>query len=83
MSTISIHDLDPEVERTVRALARASGQSLNRTIKRLLAEQVAGGKKTGHRQRFAAYAGRMDDADYRALREAVQDMESVDPGDWS
>lgn len=45
MSTMTIHGLDKETERRVRAESKRTGLSLNRTIKRLLGE-VAGKKPT-------------------------------------
>ncbi len=86
MSTLTIHALEPEVERRIRAKATREGRSLNRTLKELLAESVgvrpACGDNTDHRADFAEFQGVWNAQDVQEFEEATADLSKVDQADW-
>lgn len=84
MSTISIHDLDADVEKKLRELARERRQSLNKTIKEVLEQDLGGGSRR-HRNagRFARFRGRWTEKDYKEFAASTRDLRKVDPRDWS
>ena len=84
MGTLSIHNLDDETERRIRQRARASGKSLNQTMKELLAGSV-GSPPTAARGRgdeFEDLCGVWSDADRREFDDALADQERIDPEVW-
>lgn len=80
---MTIHNLDPEVERRIREEARQKGQSLNQTIKRILAEAVGGtNEERAKKSEFAEFCGNWSDADVKEFEEAIADLERVKPEEW-
>ncbi len=84
MGVITIHALEPGVEKRIRARARRQHKSLNQTVKELLAERVAGKVQTpaDHRATFAEFAGVWSRAEARAFEVATADFSKVDSEDW-
>jgi len=84
MSTLTIHALDPEVERLVRSKARKEQKSLNRTLKELLAQSVGNTQAApvDHGPDFAEFANVWSDEDQREFDAATADFERVDVEDW-
>ena len=85
MRTLTIHALEPAVEKRIRAKARREGKSLNQALKELLAASVGVGTKQpiDHKADFAEFHGIWTDADKRAFESAIADLENVDPADWA
>jgi len=84
MGTLTIHALDPAVEKRVRAKARREGKSMNQALKELLATSVGIGPShdTDHRSDFTEFHGVWTEAEAKAFDEAIADLEKVDPADW-
>lgn len=83
MSTISIHNLDSEIERKIKRLANKKHQSVNKTIKEILTQNFAGAKvKAGNRSRFEKFCGRWSEDEYQAFSSATEDFSKIDPDDW-
>jgi len=84
MSTLTIHALDPEVEKRIRGKARKERKSLNQTLKELLSESV--GKPVSspvdHRSDFAEFAGVWSERDRQEFEAAAVDFEQIDMEDW-
>jgi plasmid stability protein len=84
MGTISIHGLDKDTERKLRAESKRTGLSLNRTAKKLLAQALAKpprGKKAASDD-FADLAGSWTKKDYEEFQKATADFRKIDPEDW-
>lgn len=84
MSSFTIHDLDESLAALIRAKAKADGESMNRTIKRLL-EEALGIKVTPprkHRNDFEKFCGIWSKEEAAEFEEAIADLERVDPEDW-
>ncbi len=83
MSIITIHALEPAIEKRIRARARQQHKSLNQTVKELLAERVLGSAQAAdHRAEFAVFAGVWSAAEARAFEAATADLAKVDVEDW-
>lgn len=84
MSTLTVHALEPRVEKRIRSKAKREGQSLNRTIKKLLAESVgvSSSPQADHRDDFVEFLGEWNDQDAETFQNAVADFEKIDPSDW-
>jgi len=84
MKTLTIHALDPDVERRVRGKAKKERKSLNQTLKELLAESVgcSGDPRSDRGSEFAEFAGLWTDQDQREFEAATADLSHVDKADW-
>lgn len=84
MRTLTIHALEPAVEKRIRAKARREGKSLNQALKELLATSVGigGTHAIDHKADFAEFHGIWTDAEARAFDASIADLEKVDPADW-
>jgi hypothetical protein len=84
MSIITIHALEPAVEKRIRARARQQGKSLNQTVKELFAECVGVKAQAAadHRADFAEFAGVWSAAEARVFKAATADLARVDAEDW-
>jgi hypothetical protein len=84
MSTMTIHGLDKETERRVRAESKRTGLSLNRTLKRLLGE--AAGKKPAPlragKNDFADMLGLWSKKDLAEFEKATAKFRVVHREDW-
>jgi hypothetical protein len=84
MGTISIHGLDKDTERKLRAESKRTGLSLNRTVKKLLSQAV--NKKPGTRKRsgegLERLCGVWSEQEAKEFEDAVKDLRQVDPEDW-
>ena len=84
MSTLTIHSLNPEVEKRIRKKAQRENKSLNQVLKELLAESAGGpgSKSRDHRSDFAEFAGIWSEADQREFDAATAEFEKIHEEDW-
>jgi len=83
MKSITIHGMDEELDERIRNEAGKEGQSLNKTIKRLLSESLGIGKQiSDHRADFQDLFGSWTQADLETFSQATQEFRYVDPKDW-
>lgn len=85
MKSITIHKLDDSLETLLIERAKSEGQSLNKTIKKLLAEALALSPK-GNKKRekdFLDLFGVWSAEDVVEFRQGNKDLEKIDPGDWA
>ena len=84
MSTLTIHALDPAVEKRIRSKAKRDGRSLNQTLKELLAAStgVRPLPDADHRADFAEFHGIWNVQDVREFQAATAEFEKVDQADW-
>lgn len=84
MGTMSIHGLDKDTERFVRAESKRTGLSLNQTLKRLLGQ--AAGKKPRARgassNDFDDLCGVWTQKEFKEFQKATAEFRQVDPEDW-
>jgi len=83
MGSMTMHGIDPELDRRLREEAAAKGLSLNQTLQKLLTASVGlDGKPKDHRKDFEEFFGVWSEEDSAAFDAAVSDFDRVDPGDW-
>lgn len=84
MKSITIHGLDDALADRVARKARDEGASLNKTIKKLLAEALGltPAPQSDRREDFLDLFGSWSDEDYEEFEIATRDFEEVDPRDW-
>lgn len=79
MKSITIHNLEPELEKSVVAYAKKHGLSLNKAIKKLLWNSVGLSQKKAD---FSDLAGRWTQAEYEEFERNVKDQEKIFKEDW-
>lgn len=84
MRTLTIHALEPAIEKRVRAKARREGKSINQALKELLATSVgiASPRAVDHRADFAEFNGIWTKGEGDSFEAAVADLKKVDLTDW-
>lgn len=85
MRSITIHGLEDPLNERIQEKARQQGLSLNKTIKKLLAESV-GLKEPAPRDRrkqFLDLFGIWTKEDAEEFNKNVRDIRKVDPQDWT
>ena len=84
MKSITIHGLDEPLDARIREKARQQGASLNKTIKKLLAESLglADEGNRNHRHDFADLCGVWSKEDVEEFHQKIEDLSTVDRQDW-
>lgn len=83
MSSISIHNLDLNIERKVKHLAEKKHQSINKTVKDILKEMFEEPSPGfSNRKRFEKFCGIWSEQEFEAFSAATEDLSKVDPEDW-
>lgn len=84
MKSITIHNLEDSLNNSIRERARQEGLSLNKTIKKLLAETLglADATVAARENEFVDLCGVWDDKDLLAFELNTRELNSVDPEDW-
>jgi hypothetical protein len=84
MKSLTIHGIDDPVIKLIKAKARDEGESLNKTVKKLL-EQSLGVKSAAtqpHRRDFEGLCGVWSKEDKESFDKAVSDFEKIDESEW-
>jgi len=84
MKSITIHGLDDPLDARIREKACQQGMSLNKTIKKLLAESLglAAGNNRDHRYDFSDLCGVWSVEDIEEFNQNTRDFSAVDRQDW-
>jgi hypothetical protein len=83
MSSMTMHGIEPDLDRRLREEAAAKGLSLNQTLKKLLSASVClEGSSTDHRKEYEEFFGVWSKEDAAAFTATTSDFDRVDPEDW-
>ena len=84
MKSITIHGLQDPLDSLIRRQAEKQGISLNKTIKKLLAESLGlkSKKEVDNKIEFMDLFGVWTEKDLEEFSRAVQDFEEIDEGEW-
>lgn len=84
MKSITVHGLDDPLDRLIREKACQDGVSLNKTIKKLLAESLGltSAEPTNHRNDFLDLFGVWSAEDKREFDNNIKDFSRIDTEDW-
>lgn len=80
-NSITIHSLDDELNTALRKYASETETSLNKAIKKLLA-QALNLTKTKKKHDFSEFVGTLSDEDFQAMQKTLKEVRKVHPGDW-
>lgn len=85
MSTLTIHALEPEVERRIRVKAKKEHKSLNQTMKQLLAESVGSAHRAApdRREDFKEFHNVWTEEEARVFETHTADLQTIDQEDWA
>jgi hypothetical protein len=85
MKSITIHGMDHELASRLEQQARESGLSLNKAIKKLLADALGIGRSgpIDRRRDFEGFCGKWSKQEGKAFAKAIGDFERVDAEDWA
>ncbi len=85
MKSITIHNLDDPLDTLIREKAKTEGLSLNRTIKKLLAEALGLSLKKGEGRGkdFLDLFGVWSNEEVKEFNKQVGDLEKIDREDWA
>jgi len=84
MKSITIHGLDEGLDKLIRKRAKVHGNSLNKTIKRLLEEALGVRKKqsSNYRDEFLDLFGVWTKREVERFDSMMKDFEKIDKEDW-
>jgi len=82
MCTLTIDGIDDILENEINAKAEIFGLNRTETVKKILTDVLVSGKIDERRKMFAPFCGIWTDKDAAEFKEAIKDMETVNPGDW-
>jgi len=84
MKSITIHDLDDELDKEIREKAKIQEMSLNKTIKNLLKKALGlkSPAEPNHKDEFMDLFGVWSEEDFKEFTVSIEGFETIDPGDW-
>lgn len=83
MKSITIHDLDDPLNKLIRERAQQEGLSINKTIKKILADALGFNKtKQSKTDEFNDLCGVWSVADHEEFTHKTADFERIDASDW-
>ena len=84
MKSITIHNLDNDLEKLVHQKAHQTKMSLNKTIQALLKQALglSDNQKAQPRNQFQEFCGAWKPQDVKAFNEKVKLFEHIETDDW-
>lgn len=82
MKSITIHNLESDLNIQIRRKARLEGKSLNQTIKSLLRRSLGISKTNIRNKDFDEFFGVWSTSEAKNIEKALEDFERIDPQDW-
>ena len=82
MGSITIHAIDPELDRRLSEEARRRKRSKNSLVKDLLARSLGLPSDSTESEEYAEFCGLWSDEERRAFEAAAADNERVDEAAW-
>ena len=84
MSSMTMHGINPDLDRRLRDEAAVLGLSLNQTLKKILSSAVGlETVKPDHRQDYVEFCGIWSEKDEAEFNSAISSCNQIDPEDWS
>lgn len=84
MKSITIHNLNEKLSKKIEETARREGNSMNRTIKKLLEKSlgITPSPEEDKCKMFEEFFGIWSENESKQFDQAVEDFEIVHPEDW-
>ena len=83
MRQITLRGMDPEVERTIRRMAKTTGKSLNRVILDMIHQYTGLSKKKPPAESLGELAGGWSDKDAAEFLDSIKSCEQIDKEMWT
>jgi len=83
MSSITVHNLDPELDKKLRELSEKRHSSLNQTIQWLLKESLGIGGLKRKKNDFSEFIGTWTKDDAKEFEEATREFSEIDEEMWT
>jgi len=83
MGVITIHGLDEKLDQQLRKIAKQKKQSLNKTLKDIIAATLAKSQTKNNRERFSKFCGCWSRQEHEEFTKATQDFDRIDAEDWN
>jgi hypothetical protein len=84
MKSITIHGLDDPIVKLLKTRAHNEGESLNKTVKKLLEQSlgITSAQTQPHRKEFEGLCGAWGKEEKDRFDRAVSDFEKTDESEW-
>ncbi len=82
MTSITIHNLDSELQTRIKEQAMVQGLSLNKTIKNLLRKSLGITRKGEKKSDFSRFCGVWSDKEFKEFEKNTQQFEVIDEEEW-
>lgn len=83
MKSITIHDLDSDLYKSIQSQAMSQGISLNKTIKQILRRSLGFTKKRAERRDFSKFFGVWSKKEADEFDKIInEEFENIDEEDW-
>ncbi len=83
MRQITLRGMDPEVERTIRRMAKTTGKSLNRIILDMIHQYAGLNKINSPAASLRELAGGWSDEDVAEFLDSIKPCEQIDEEMWA
>lgn len=81
MKSITIHNFDDDLAKSLLVYAKLQGTSMNQTIKGLLKKSL-GLDNQKKKEDFSDLCGVLDEKEAKLIERALEDFEKIDEEDW-
>lgn len=82
MKSITIHGIDPALDKKIAEKAAEIGLSQNRTVKFILQNSLISDKKASKKDSFSDLFGKWTKTEKEEFNKRVKDFEIVNESDW-
>jgi hypothetical protein len=82
MSSITIHSIDPELNRRLSSMAKEEGKSKNQLIKEVLARSTGLPVRSKYGDEYREFCGLWSQEEFKEFSESQNSNSQIDQGDW-
>ncbi len=82
MKSITIHNMEPDLDSAIRQIAQRTGLSQNRVVKKLLRKALGLDAEAAPRRDFSAFCGLWSQEEAEAFEQAIRAFEQIDKDLW-
>ncbi|MGB9685993.1 MAG: hypothetical protein ACPLYX_05785 [Rectinema subterraneum] len=83
MKSITIHSIDPDLDKKISEKSKELGLSQNRTVKAILQNALRSDNKAARREMFSDLFGKWTEKERGAFEKRIMDLEEVNDSDWA
>ncbi|WP_158905832.1 hypothetical protein [Rectinema subterraneum] len=83
MKSITIHSIDPDLDRKISEKSKEYGLSQNRTVKAILQNALQSDNKAARKEMFSDLFGKWKPEERAAFEKRIIDLEELNDSDWA